>query len=106
MAFREASVWAVCRSACGGWLHGAGEPAYAFSMAKRGTTRTKTAQLRCADVPDFTGVAWVRLYHVPAIFALITRKSSVQNPTREQILVRMGRVATEDAGLRGPQFST
>jgi hypothetical protein len=42
-------------------------------MAKRRTTRTKTAQLRCADVPDFLEVGSVCLYHVSAVFALISQ---------------------------------
>jgi hypothetical protein len=48
---------------------------YAFSMAKLRTTRTKTAQVRCVEVLDFTGVGCVGLYHVSAVIALITRPS-------------------------------
>ena len=45
-------------------------------MAKRRTTRTKTAHLRRVHVLDFQGVGSVCLYHVCAGIALITRPSN------------------------------
>jgi hypothetical protein len=50
-------------------------------MAKRRTTRTKTAQLKCANLLDFRGFCRVLLYRVSAGIALITRMSRGANGT-------------------------
>jgi hypothetical protein len=46
---------------------------YAFSMAERRTTRTKTAQLEFVNLPDFRGFSRELLVAVTAEIALITQ---------------------------------
>ena len=61
-----------------------GERPYAFSMAKRRTAGTQTAQLGFVEVFDFSGICWLALYHVSAVFALITQKRNTKSGARRR----------------------
>ena len=56
---------------------------YAFSMAKRDATATKTAQLKCVNLLDFRGFCRVLLYRVSAGIALITQSAGLLSAVRE-----------------------
>ena len=53
-------------------------------MTKLHTTRTKTAQLKCANLLDFRGFCRVLLYRVSPEIALITQKRNTKSDARRR----------------------